>query len=112
MERPEASARQQGAPVDGRGALQKDTWGVERQGFSMGLLAGFLTGNSGSQFVDHTGVPSGYDFQLRYSDSNAPSSDSFGTIFTAVGDVDLKLESRKEEIPTPVVDRAERPSQN
>jgi uncharacterized protein (TIGR03435 family) len=49
---------------------------------------------------------------VRYSDSNAPSSDSFGTIFTAVGDVDLKLESRKEEIPTPVVDRAERPSQN
>jgi uncharacterized protein (TIGR03435 family) len=104
------TASQEGTPRDGRGAIQKDLIGVFAHGASMSLFTRYLTGDLGQPVLDKTGLDGIYDFTLKYDSSDAAAR--FGSIFTALSGVGLKLESRKEALPVIVIDRAEHPSEN
>jgi uncharacterized protein (TIGR03435 family) len=62
---------------------------------------------------DMTGLTGLYDFTLRVGDSVAPSvSDPREILPSAVENLGLKLESRKQPVEVIVIDHAERPSPN
>jgi len=111
---PKLRTSKEGTPRDGVGAIQKASWGVVGHGSTMALFAGFLTLELDRPVLDSTGLSGGYDFELTYSDVSATESseDTFGSIFSALHDVGLKLESRKADVPVLIVDGAERPSAN
>ncbi len=107
---PKLTPSKEGTPRDGRGAIQKDLIGVFVHGASMSLFTRYLTGDLGQPVLNKTGLDGIYDFRLKYDSSDATAQ--FGSIFTALSEVGLKLESRKEAVPVIVIDRAEHPSEN
>jgi uncharacterized protein (TIGR03435 family) len=94
-------------------------------GAPMFLLAGQLSRQLGRPVVDKTGLTGEYDFTVTWQpdfDSGA-SKDATGTvpspvnsdaasIFTAVQEIGLKLQSAKGPVDMLVIDRAEKPEPN
>jgi uncharacterized protein (TIGR03435 family) len=108
---PKLKAAKEGTPRDGRGAIQKDSLGVIAHGSTMSLFARYLTGDLGEPVIDNTGLDGNYDFRLKYDEADSTTG-QFGSIFTALSSVGLKLESKKMLIPIIVIDRAEYPTPN
>jgi uncharacterized protein (TIGR03435 family) len=87
---------------------------------TMAELASALPGWGGigidRQGVDLTGLKSAYDFQfeigLARKEGTAGKDGSGPTIFDALAQLGLRLESRKAPLSTIVIDRAEKPFQN
>ena len=107
-------------PGDGSGRAQTMRMGrgqMSLQGAPMTALATQLAGQLGRTVIDQTGLGGSYDITLKFSpDSTQQStqgSDSDSpTIFTALQDVGLKLESAKGPVEVLTVERVERPSEN
>jgi uncharacterized protein (TIGR03435 family) len=76
---------------------------TDRLAFSMANFSGL-----GRLIVDRTGLTGGYDMDLEWT----PASDEL-SIFTALREqLGLKLESSRGPVPTLVIERAEKPSEN
>ena len=85
-------------------------------GITMAQLAPFLTGPSGRQVVDRTGLDGHWEFVLHYSrqerDPNAPLG-LYPSIFSALQDeLGLKLVPFVAKSKLLVIDHIERPTEN
>jgi uncharacterized protein (TIGR03435 family) len=95
------------------------------QGYSMPWLADFLSGpmaGLGRPVVDKTGLTGTYNFTLDWTpphpgvrlgapDGPSPPEDS-PSLFTALGDLGLKLQPSTGPLETIVIEHAERPTAN
>jgi uncharacterized protein (TIGR03435 family) len=88
-----------------------------RANATMKSFAGTLSGLLDRPVVDMTGLTGGFNINLEWAPDEMPSSGNEGragdgvpgpTIFTALHEVGLKLESRKAPVEILVVDRAEK----
>jgi uncharacterized protein (TIGR03435 family) len=94
------------------------------RGATMDTLAGALRLELGFPVIDGTKIEGHYDFKLHFEEENAelvekPDDDGgparlgpAGSIFTALRQLGLKLDSRKLPVGVFVIDSAERPSAN
>lgn len=81
-------------------------------GTEISALVVILTGASGRPVLDRTGLPGGYDIDLKWTASPQPDADAV-SIFTAVQEqLGLKLENGTAPLDVLVIDRIERPSEN
>jgi uncharacterized protein (TIGR03435 family) len=104
-----------GMKVDGGGVLSPEmrdgVMTMHYFGFSMVMLAPFLSDMVGRPVVDKTGLASKYDFAL--TKPIADSSDSGPSAFTVVQEqLGLKLEPVKGQMETIVIDHVEKPTVN
>jgi uncharacterized protein (TIGR03435 family) len=110
-----------GTPL--HGVLSWPTGKVVAQGYSAKNLADFLSQPIcalGRPVMDKTGLTGTYNFTLDWSpphpgvrfggDSNSTSPDDAPSIFTALGDIGLKLQPATGSIEMIVVDHAEKPT--
>ena len=100
-----------GTPRDGGGAIQKTAHGMRAQGCTTALFAHFLALELGGLVVDSTGLDGSYDFTLQY-DSPEHSDGEFGSIYTALKQLGLKLEFKKTNVPVIRLDNVEHPDTN
>jgi uncharacterized protein (TIGR03435 family) len=78
----------------------------------MQRLATTLSGLTGRQVVDETGLTGMYSLHLEFAPPQAEDS-SRPSIFTALQEqLGLRLESSRGPVEVLVIDRAERPSEN
>jgi uncharacterized protein (TIGR03435 family) len=112
-----------GLPPDAMGVIQMrggEMWG---RGASMRNLARGLRFELGVPVLDETKIGGNYDFKLRFEEGNDDLAEkpdgppvgrtpAAGSIFTALKEVGLRLESGKLPVEVLVIDRAERPSEN
>jgi len=102
------SEAKEGTPQDARGAFQVDGKTVFVRGASMSFFAGkFLTSRLGRPVLDRTGFSGSYTFNFRYNDS-----DEFGSVFSALSDVGLKLIASKASLSIAVIDSVANPTSN
>ena len=86
-------------------------------GATMGELAPWLS-TGGRPVIDKTGIEGRFDFHREYLRGGGPPPDdpdpahAAPSIFTAVGDLGLRLESAKGPVEFLVIDRVERPTEN
>ena len=112
-----------GKPLPGFAQFLKDR--TTAQGYSMGALANLLSqsfAGLGRPVLDKTGLTGSYDFSLDWSPpmkavlpgavANPASDQESASIFTALGDLGLKLQPATGPIDTIVIDHVERPSEN
>ncbi len=78
-----------------------------------------LTGQTGGEVVDRTGLTGTYDFELRWSGMTSPETADNGNdppappLPTALqAQLGLKLESSKAPVKVLVIDHIEMPSEN
>ncbi len=74
--------------------------------FSMEMLASFLSNRATGPVKDETGLTGFYDFKLTWNDTEGPS------LFSALQQIGLRLESRKLPVSYFVFESAERPGDN
>jgi uncharacterized protein (TIGR03435 family) len=91
--------------------------GIWSRGAPISQLAYGLTLQLGQPVIDETGIEGNYDFRLRFDDGEdvigkASTEPKFGSPFTAVHEIGLRLEAKKMPIDTIVIDSASRPSGN
>lgn len=82
---------------------------------SMEEFAGELAFFEDRPFVNQTGLPGRYDFRLRWSTADAPSTDANTppALFTAIQEqLGLKVESQHAPVPVFVIRHVDRPSDN
>jgi uncharacterized protein (TIGR03435 family) len=90
---------------------------------SMRNLARGLRMELGAPVVDETKIVGNYDFKLQFEEGNRDLEDkpdgpsvggvpAAGSVFTALKEMGLRLESGKLPIEVLVIDRAEKPSEN
>ncbi len=79
-------------------------------GISMQSFARNLSGATGRNVVDKTGLSGGYDFELEFTPDQSP--DTTGpSLFTAMQEqLGLKLDSQRAPVEVLVIDRLERPT--
>src|SRR5688572_8337297 len=82
--------------------------------FPIGGFARFLAGEVERVVIDRTGLTGEWDFELKWSPPNAPSSDpDRPSIFTALEEqLGLRLESTTGPVEVMVIDRVELPTPN
>ncbi len=114
----------QGMRGGGRGQLQG-------MGAPMSLLATVLSNQLGRPVIDKTGLTGKYDYQLKWTPDSGPTGGGPGdalppgveppppadpdgpSIFSALQEqLGLRLESQKGPVPSFVIDRVEKPTQN
>jgi uncharacterized protein (TIGR03435 family) len=108
-----------------RGFLSWVTGKAIAQGYSMKNLADFLSqpmAGLGRPVIDKTGLTGTYNFILDWTpphpgvrfgaESDSASPEEAPSIFTALGDIGLKLQPSTGPIDTVVIDHVERPSEN
>jgi uncharacterized protein (TIGR03435 family) len=107
-------AAKEGSPRDGRGAIQRTKTSVITRGSTMGLLARWLTLEVSRPVLDRTGLDGAYDIDLKYDaiDVGDSSSPRYGSVFSALNGVGLRLRSERAPVPVLVVDGAQEPSPN
>jgi uncharacterized protein (TIGR03435 family) len=102
-------------PPESNGRIQMGD-GLWAFGANMKLLARVLTIQLGQPVLDQTNIAGNYDFKLQFDDGPevaAPGrSTSFGSAFTAVHEIGLKLQAQKVPIEVLVIDSVEKPSEN
>jgi uncharacterized protein (TIGR03435 family) len=107
------------------GFLSWSTGKVISQGYSAKNLADFLSQPMcalGRPVMDKTGLAGTYNFTLDWSpphpgvrfgtESGSASPEDMPSIFTALGDVGLKLQPSTGPLETVVIDHVERPTEN
>jgi uncharacterized protein (TIGR03435 family) len=111
-------------PPDSTGSVQMGRGDWFMRGATMDTFAGALRWELDVPVVDETKIPGNYDFKLQFEEENsepAPKPDGSGapaalapagSIFTALRELGLRLDSRKLPIEIYVIDSAERPSAN
>ncbi len=103
------------APANGLGHVQMGD-GIQGFGANMKLLASVLTIQLGQPVLDQTNIQGNYDFKLQFDDgpevATPGRSTSFGSAFTAIHEIGLKLQAQKVPIEMLVVDSAQKPSEN
>jgi uncharacterized protein (TIGR03435 family) len=122
---PNATKGADGIPIEGMSLSKTGPNQITGQEISMAILVQPLSGITGRQVVDKTGLTGTYDFTLKWSpdqgtapmsresETSASRTDSGPSIFTAVQEqLGLKLEARKSSMPVLVVDHIEQPSEN
>jgi uncharacterized protein (TIGR03435 family) len=102
---------QEDTPRDGLGAIQKTAQGAIARGSTTALLARFIGHEPGSPVVDSTGLDGSYDFDLTY-DSPQDADGEFGSIYSALKQLGLKLELKKPTLPVISIDAVEHPDPN
>ncbi|HLI86099.1 MAG TPA: TIGR03435 family protein [Bryobacteraceae bacterium] len=80
----------------------------------MDYVVRVLSGAADRPVIDQTGLRGVYDLQLEFARDPAAATveSNSASLFTAVQELGLKLESQKSSIEVVVIDRAERPSEN
>jgi uncharacterized protein (TIGR03435 family) len=81
----------------------------------MSFLVGQPSRVLGRSVTDKTGLMSKYDFKVTWQpefDAAPPVNSDAGSIFTAVQELGLKLQSAKGPVDMLVIDHAEKPSEN
>jgi uncharacterized protein (TIGR03435 family) len=92
--------------VVGRGQLRG-------QKAPLSMLAVQLTRLMGSSVVDETGLEGGFDFNLEWTPEETPTDLAWApSIFTAIQELGLRLEARKERTEIIVIDRVEKSDAN
>jgi uncharacterized protein (TIGR03435 family) len=89
--------------------------GLQSFGSPIKSLAISLGMQLGKPVIDETKIEGSYDFRLRFDDSNLTSAGApseFGSVFSAVHEIGLKLEAQQIPIEVLVIDSVERPSEN
>jgi uncharacterized protein (TIGR03435 family) len=83
-------------------------------GMTLAELSQRLATSAGRPVIDKTGIAGMFDFHLQFApDDVAPSDEpSAPSIYTALGDLGLKLEQAKGPVEFLVIDHVERPSEN
>jgi uncharacterized protein (TIGR03435 family) len=111
-------------PPDSTGVIQMGGGEFWARGATLASLAGALRLELGSPVVDETKIDGHYDFRIQFEEGSAElmaRPDDSGTparpepgisIFTALHQLGLKLDSRKLPIEVFIIDSAERPSAN
>jgi uncharacterized protein (TIGR03435 family) len=104
-----------GLRLTGRGHLQA-------QGISMEVFVSDLSKEVSRTVLDKTGLTGKYDFALEWqpddalpiagNDNGLPQNSVDSSLFTAVQELGLKLEPRKEPLRVLVIDHVEPPSPN
>jgi uncharacterized protein (TIGR03435 family) len=89
--------------VDGR---------IQGFGAPISMLATQLSNATGVIVADETGLSGRYDFVLDWAPDEKDQSDTRPSIFSAVGELGLRLERAKGTVKTVVIDHVERPSAN
>jgi uncharacterized protein (TIGR03435 family) len=108
------------APPGSTGVLQMGGGEIWARGSTIQHLAHGLWLEMQLPVVNLTHIEGNYDFKLNFEegnhelvdDSEPSSATSVGSIFTAVREIGLKLDSRKLPIEVLVIERAEHPSEN
>ena len=113
-----------GVPPDSTGTIQMGGGELWSRGATMDIFTGALRLELGSPVVNETNIEGHYDFKVQLEEGNAelterPDDSSAPirpepavSIFTALRQLGLKLDSRKLPIEVFVIDSAERPSAN
>jgi uncharacterized protein (TIGR03435 family) len=112
-----------GVPLPGGGRVVPEDGGrmVHVYGASMSSLASLLSNFAKQPVQDKTGMTGKYDLvlpnlnmaaQQAERQGNDAASDPGPTIFSAVADLGLKLESGKGQVETLVIEHMERPTEN
>jgi uncharacterized protein (TIGR03435 family) len=113
----------EGLAPDAQGVIQMGGGLMWARGASMRNLARGLRMELGVPVVDETKIAGNYDLKLRFEEGNddlaekpdGPRVDGTletGSVFTALKELGLRLESGKLPIEVLVIDSAERPSEN
>ena len=82
-----------------------------------------LQGQTDRIVLEKTGITGLFDFDIEYSndaaapraandDSNSPASQPAPSLFTALGELGLRLESSKAPLPVIVIDSVQHPTEN
>jgi uncharacterized protein (TIGR03435 family) len=84
------------------------------QGFGapISMLATQLSYATGLMVADETGLSGNYDFVLDFAPNETDQRDTRPSIFSAVGELGLRLERAKGPVKTVVIDHVEQPSAN
>jgi uncharacterized protein (TIGR03435 family) len=102
-------------PPDSKGVIQMGD-GIWSRGSTIQNLAVGLNLELGQPVLDQTNIKGNYDFKLQFDDGPemaAPGkSTSFGSVFTAIHEIGLKLDAQKVPIEVLVIDIAQKPSEN
>jgi uncharacterized protein (TIGR03435 family) len=113
----------EGFAPDAQGVIQMGGGLMWARGASMRNLARGLRMELGVPVVDETKIAGNYDFKLRFEEGNDDLAEkpdgprvggtpAAGSVFTALKEVGLRLESGKLPIEVLVIDSAERPTEN
>jgi uncharacterized protein (TIGR03435 family) len=76
-----------------------------------GHFVTILAAQLGYPIINETGLTDKYDLALKYVRDDSPGSDG-PSVFAALTDLGLKLETRQAPVEVFVIDSAERPSEN
>jgi uncharacterized protein (TIGR03435 family) len=116
-----------GTPIEQRrGMIRRVGDGVEGKAVSTTFLASFLSTWAGRPVLDKTGLNGLYDFNMHWTPPSVPapgippgpdatpgaSDPSGASIFTAIEELGLKLESAKAPFEIVVIDTVQKPSEN
>ncbi len=96
---------------------------VDLRSMTMANLAAYLSGTMDRAVLDKTAVPGIFDMKLEFviddttrnfpgARAATPSADPGPSIFTAIQQLGLKLESDKGPVEFLVIDHVEKPSEN
>jgi uncharacterized protein (TIGR03435 family) len=107
----------------GRPMIKGQTMTLNLRAMRMEDLSAYLSGNMDRSVIDKTGVNGIFDFQLEFAIDDTtrnfpgaraavPSDDPGPSIFTAIQNLGLKLESTKGPVDFLIIDHVEKPSDN
>jgi uncharacterized protein (TIGR03435 family) len=113
----------EGLAPDAPGVIQMGGGLIWGRAASMRNLARGLRMELGAPVVNETKIVGNYDFKLQFEEGNRDLEDkpdgpsvggvpAAGSVFTALKEMGLRLESGKLPIEVLVIDRAEKPSEN
>jgi uncharacterized protein (TIGR03435 family) len=119
-ERPVCAARMSATPAPGGAFVMTYSGG----GQTIATLARTLSGNLNRSVIDRTGLTGEFDFDLQYApqrplttapaggNANVAPLDDGPTVFSAVQELGLKLESQRGPVEFLVIDSVEHPTED
>ncbi|HEX4278244.1 MAG TPA: M56 family metallopeptidase [Bryobacteraceae bacterium] len=98
----------------GDGSISAGKGRLSGQKAPLSMLAGHLSSLMERSVVDETGIQGAFDFNLEWTAEETPANPSSApSIFTAIQEqLGLKLEARREQTETIVIDHVEKPDAN
>jgi uncharacterized protein (TIGR03435 family) len=108
-------------PPESTGVVQLGGGEIWARGVTMTHFASGLHYELDAPVLDETKIEGHYDFKIKFEEGNrelmasgdtGTASGAVGSIFTAVGELGLKLEARKIPVEVRIIQSAERPSGN
>jgi uncharacterized protein (TIGR03435 family) len=79
---------------------------------TMELLVSLLQGQSDRLIIDKTDFKNLFDINIQFSRNMAETPDATASLFTAIQDIGLKLESAKTSMEVVVIDSVQKPTEN